>query len=376
MDSAQVVAASSGALFQNLTSYLSGTLANITTAIHGSNEYLSEALGLPANVVACSGLAALVAVPLTMSRYGGWSGFPSQTSPYSSMGGGPPPVTDDDFSYITSQDLDDPLLRSSLAADGDHARSRSANPPNPEDDVLLIKNKGVTYPAHFPAYAIGDGKLRVEDVRERVGLMMDLSERGTRRIKLLYKGRQLKSDSAPVRDYGVKNKSELMAVLPEMDDGSSPSEEEMVIVNPGAQADGKSRRRKRKNHRSSKKSGADGESASSPRDSTSTFDPPRSPEPSAAAANSGPMKKLDDIALQFTTKWLPLCDKYVAAPPSDAKKREEEHRRLSESILQQILLKLDAVETDGINEVRTKRKELVKTVQETLRALDAAKDRR
>lgn len=347
MDSPAALAASSGA-FYNVTSFLTGTLANLTTALHGSNEYVSTALGVHPSVV-YSGLAAIAAaLPLTMSRYG-WS--TSQTSPYA---GGAQAVKDEDFDYITSQDLHDPVAR------------RSSDEP---DDVLLIKNKGATYPAHFPAFAIGDGKLRVEDVRDRVGLLMDLSEKGTRRVKLLYKGRQLKSALAPVRDYGVKNKSELMAVLPEVDDGSSPSEEEMVVVDQG-RSDGKPRKKKKRAR--AKKAGGpgDGESASSPRDSASTLDPPRSPNP----ATSGPMKIMDDIAIVFTTTWLPLCDKYVASPPPDPKKREEEHRRLTESMLAQIILKLDAVETEGIQEVRTRRKDLVNRVQETMKRLDKAKD--
>lgn len=268
------------------------------------------------------------------------------------MAGGIPAVTDDDFSYITSEDLED---RSYLGT-----RPGGSSPP--EDDVLIIKNKGVTYPAHFPAYAIGDGKLRVKDVRERVGLMMDLSERATRRIKLLYKGRQLKEPAAPVRDYGVKNKSELMAVLADIRDESSPSDEEMVIVN-----DSQSEPKKKKK-RSKKRGGkGDGDSASSPRDSTSNVDA-TSPTPGA-----GPMKKINELSNEFATKWEPLCNKYIASPPADPQKREEDHRMYSESVLQNIILKLDGVETEGVNEVRLRRKELVKRVQEVLKALDVAK---
>ncbi|POR31571.1 60S ribosomal protein L16 [Tolypocladium paradoxum] len=299
-----------------------------------------------------------------MSRYG-WSLNREQSSPYSSMSGGVPAVTDEDFSYITSQDLDDPPLASS---DGRyHPRSQPAAEPAPEDDVLLIKNKGITYPAHFPAYSIGDGKLRVRDVRERVGIMMDLPERATRRIKLLYKGKQLKEPAAPTRDYGVKNKSELMAVLPDVGDESSPSEEEMVIVGDSSRVDAKSQRRKK---RKGKKRGGreDGDSASSPRDSNSNSKSPPPP-----AASRGPMKRIEELSNEFTTKWLPMCGQYIASPPSDPKTREEEHRKLSESLFQSIMLKLDGIETEGVAEVRAKRKELVRRVQEVLKGLDAAK---
>ncbi|KAM5356626.1 hypothetical protein ACJ41O_003272 [Fusarium nematophilum] len=366
VDSAQEVVASPGAL-QNVTSYLNGALANLSSVFQDSSGYISDTLGVPPTLV-YSSLAVLLAVPLTMSRYG-WSISREQLSPYASVPGGVPAVTDDDFSYITSQDLDD-------VTDGRYyPRSHSAAPPAPEDDVLIIKHRGITYPAHFPAYAIGDGKLRVIDVKDRVGLMMDLPERGSSRIKLLYKGRQLKDPLAPVRDYGVKNKSELMAVLPEINDISSPSEEEMVIVD-APREDRKTRRRKKKRD---KKKGitSDGESlsTSSPRDSTSTFDQPRSPPapPPSSGATSGPMKQLDDLSIEFHIKWLPLCTDFIEAPPSDPKKREEEHRKLSETVMQQIILKLDNVDSDGKPDVRARRKELVQQVQKTLKDLDIAK---
>lgn len=375
MDSSQEIVASPGAL-QNVTAYLNGALTNLSTVLQDSSEYISDTLGVPPTLV-YSSLAVLLAVPLTMSRYG-WSLGRDQISPYSSIPGGVPAVTDDDFSYITSQDLDD------VTDPRHYPRSQPTAPPIPEDDVLLIKHRGVTYPAHFPAYAIGDGKLRVVDVKDRVGLMMELSERPTRRIKLLYKGRQLKDPMAPVRDYGVKNNSELMAVLPEGDDINSPSEEEMVIVD-DPRDDKKSRRRKKKKDKKDKKKGglSDGDSfsAGSPRDSASTFDGPRSPPPRSppappitSGATSGPMKQLDDLSVEFHIKWQPLCADYIEAPPTDPKKREDEHRKISETIMQQIVLKLDGVDSEGKPEVRTKRKELVKLVQSTLKQLDVARD--
>ena len=355
MDSDQAVVATYGAL-QNITSYLNGTLVNLSTVFHDSSEYISETLGVPPGLV-YSSLAVLVAVPLTMSRYG-WSR--DSFSPYSSMSAGPPDVTDEDFSYITSQDLDDP----NLGVPVNRHRSRSNASPDPEDDVLLIKNRGVIYPAHFPAYSIGDGKLRVHDVKERVGLMMDLSPRTTRRIKLLYKGQQLKDLDAPVREYHVKNKSEIMAVVPEGGD-SSPSEEEMVVVD--SQRGGKSKRGKKK--RSKKKATkGDGDSVSSALDSASNLD-----GPSASGAGSEALKKLDELSADFRNNWEPLCAKFIAAPPSDKKKLDEEHRKLSESVFQHVMLKTDGVETNGIPEIRKRRKELVKEVQEVLKKMDAVK---
>lgn len=361
--------ATSGAL-QNITSYLNGTLVNLGTAFQGSSEFISETLGVPPTIV-YSSLAALVAVPLTMSRYG-WS-RPS-FSPYNSMTGSTPHVTDEDFSYITSQDLDDPNV--GVPVDDRYRHSRHEMPRELDDDVLIIKNKGISYPAHFPAYTIGDGKLRVKDVKDRVGLMMDLSDRTVRRIKLLYKGRNMKEPAAPVREYGVKNNSEIMAVVPEGTDDSSPSEEEMVVVgDPKSRSSTKSSRKKNKKRskKSKETSGtADGDSASAAPDSNSNVDGASSP-PAPGGPGSTAMKQMDEIASEFRTKWVPLCAQFAASPPSDEKKREDEHRKLSESVLQQTLLKLDGVDTEGVADVRARRKELVKEVQAVLKDLDTAK---
>ena len=373
MDSRQAVEATSGAL-QNLTSYLNGTtlLANINSAFQGSNEYISETLGIHPGIVYSSLAAAIVAaLPLTMSRYPfSWSPISrSPISPYGAMPSVPHVSEGNDFSYITSQDLDDPTL--AVPVDDLH-RSRSYAPasPNPDDDVLIIKNRGIIYPAHFPAYSIGDGKLIVEDVRERVGLLMDLSDRTRRRVKLLYKGKQLKDPHAPVREYGCKNKSELLAVVPEGDDGgSSLSEEEMVVV---SDKDSKSKRKRKR--RSKKKTdplgSPEGNSTASPRDSNSNFEVPNSP---SSVASSGAMRILDELSNEFKSKWQPLCLQYTASPPDEEKKRVDEHRKLSESVMQHILLKLDGVETDGVPEIRARRKELVRQVQEILKELDVAK---
>lgn len=84
-------------------------------------------------------------------------------------------------------------------------------------------------------------------------------------------------------------------------------------------------------------------------------------------------KKLDKIRDEFRLKWLPLCLDYIDAPPKDSKKREDEYRRLSEIVIQQVLLKLDGIETEGIHEIRQRRKELVRDTHEVLKQLDAAK---
>lgn len=403
----------------NLTSSLVNQLPpSVQTTIDSASQYIESTTGVNPTVFYSSAAAAAIllgAIPTVYakstssrsdkdrdasgkkmsSRYG-WSSGRDRggLSPFNSSLGrdGVPAVTDDDYSYITSEDLEnhgvegreykrEPVDRSR------HYNTRSAGGPAlviDEDDILLIKNKGITYPEHFPAYSIGDGKLLVGDVRERAQMVMKLSDRKARKIKLLYKGRQLKIDDEPICEFGVKNNSEILVVLPDGDDDSSTESSEEVVVVGSKDAEGRSKKSKSGKKRRSKKKDR---SSTSPRDSGGLEVPrndgagtsrPQSPASgvsggSAAAAPGGPIDKLNTIKSHFTTQLLPLCTQYTANPPSDPKKRVDEHRKLSETVMQQVLLKLDEVETNGDEDARAKRKELVRVVQDVLKGLDDAK---
>lgn len=406
--------ASSGALIAghiaNFTTSLVQQLpSSVQTGIDSASQYIHSITGIdPAIFYSSAAAAALLlgAIPTAyaksaaksnkkgntkkMSRHG-WS-YNQQRGPLSPFAstlgdarGEVPPVTEEDYSYITTEDLkkhemDDKYSRAPPAS-GSHYTRSNAGPSLiiDDDDILLIKNKGVTYPEHFPAYSIGDGKLLVGDVRERVQMIMKLSDRRTRKIKLLYKGRQLKDDDEPVCTYNVKNNSEILVVLPDesADDGSSSdSSEEVVVV---GREDGERSKKSKNKKRKSKKKGRN--NSSSPRDSNlevpsgGAGSGSRAPSPAtgtnaSGAAPSAAVEKLNAINTHFTTKLLPMCVQYTASPPSDPKKREEEHRKLSETIMQQVLLKLDEVETNGEEEARARRKELVRVVQDVLKGLD------
>ncbi|KAL6817327.1 BAG domain-containing protein [Trichoderma sp. SZMC 28015] len=85
-------------------------------------------------------------------------------------------------------------------------------------------------------------------------------------------------------------------------------------------------------------------------------------------------KQIKDLTDEFNSRWLPRCRRYIESPPRDYNKRNDDHRMLSESVMQQILLKLDGVDTQGDHELRQLRKELVRQVQNVLKQLDDAKE--
>lgn len=397
--------ASSGAVIAghiaNLTSSLVQQLpSSVQTGIDSASQYIQSTTGIDPAIFYSSAAAAAILLGVIPTAYAksssksnnkgntkkmsrhGWSYSQPRgaLSPFSSnLGDGTgdvPPVTEEDYSYITTEDL----KRHEMS----NHYNRSAGGPSlviDDDDILLIKNKGATYVEHFPAYSIGDGKLHVGDVRERVQMVMKLSDRRTRKIKLLYKGRQLKEDNEPVCAYNVKNNSEILVVLPDEggdDDSGTESGEEVVVV--GRDEEGRSKKSKNRKRRGKKK---DRSHSNSPRESNLEIPSTgggggggggsRAQSPaSAAAVPGGPLDKLNTINTHFTTKLLPLCVQFTASPPSDPKKREEEHRKLSETVMQQVVLKLDEVDTNGEEEPRARRKELVRTAQEVLKGLDNA----
>lgn len=356
------------------------SLTNVAATLAESSEYIAAQLGVDPSIVIYSTIGCiLLAVPLIMSRYG-WSSIGSPYGP--SFGGGVPSITDDDFSYITSEDLQEGSGRNARYQEGTGRQmkyySRQQAPvPAPEDDLLIIKNKGATYPAHFPAYSIGDGKLRVSDIRNRIAVELDISDRRARRAKILYKGRQLKEPAAPVRDYGVKNNSEIMVVVPDAGVGESSSasdeEEEMVVVDDaGAPGSDEAKKRRKKRSKKSKKSAREDDSASNV---SSSVPGGAGSDAASSAAISAQLAKLKEIDDDFMRTLHPMALDFIANTPTDPKKCEDEHRKISETTMQNVLLKLDAVEPNGDPDTRMRRKELVRKVQHMLKELDDAKAR-
>ena len=363
------------------------------------------------------------------------------SSPFGSYTGSRPTVTEDDYHYLGPEDIVDPPRarhEPQFASLSRHtSRAEADNPDVP--DILVLKHRGTTYPLHFPAYSIGEGVLRVGQLRKYAA-----DKTGTpdpRRIKLLYKGKALKDDAVACREEGLKQNSELMCVVSEVPimnrrggNSSESSADEADLVSPsrdGPRVDvdgtiigGPERKKRSKQRVDNKKTarpadredryvGSDyGPSSHSTRTSTphlssttthgsgpdsgprdrereyyrptptSTAHEPRpAPVPVSeprvsppAPAKAGPktaMEKLEDVASTFHTKFVPLCVQFTNNPPKDPKTREQEYMKLSESILAQIIFKLDEVETEGNEEARNRRRALVKETQGVLAGLDA-----
>jgi len=96
---------------------------------------------------------------------------------------------------------------------------------------------------------------------------------------------------------------------------------------------------------------------------------PRS-ESGTPAVPTSALREIRALSSRFHTSSLPSCRRYVTTPPSDQETKELQHRKLSEAVLTEIILKLDAVETEGDNEARLARRSLVKEVQGVLREMD------
>lgn len=341
-------------------------------------------------------------------------------------------MTEDDYHYLGPEDIvDPPRNRNDTYFGRVPSRVEADNPDAP--DILVLKHRGTTYPLHFPAFSIGEGVLRVGQLRRYAADKTGTSD--PRRIKLLYKGKQLKDDAVACREEGLKQNSELMCVVSETpvtnsgrgtDSSESSADEDDLRApreGPRVDVDGtiiNGPERKKKKHKSNKKSHKERDDlsardtyASGSRDSRDprhystpgypsthasstqptsqhyassatsstagarhTPEPRTSPKPTPipATQSSGPKPpndKLEEIASAFRTKFVPECLQFTNNPPSDPKAKQMEYMRLSEGILAQVIFKLDEVETEGNEDMRNRRRALVKETQAMLSSLDA-----
>lgn len=339
------------------------------------------------------GLAAVFVTMSWFSRTGGsWGG---RFSPFGRPSQNPSSgvVNDSDFSYITNEDLRKNNGTAPEIVDWDDKN------PERETDVVVFKEKRTHYPTHFPAHSIRDGHLKIGTVRQAAAKKLGIDD--ARRIRMFHKGRNLKFDERTARDEGLRGDgtgSEILVTIGEAPAGGlAPGADEAAPQwsdNDGSDSDdvdsgansGKKKSRKRGGRKGKKKgplptsgSSTPGYVSAAPAGSEylpipSHIGGPRPssapPQPKPAAAPQTPSQKLDAIASKFHTEFVPMCVQYMTSPPAEKTKREFEYKKLSETILTQIIFKLDGVETEGDPDARAQRKALVKEVQGMLSKLD------
>lgn len=345
---------------------------------------------------------ALASVIVTMSWFsrtgGSWGG---RFSPFGRPGNSPNAgvVNDSDFSYITNEDL-----RRNGQAQAPEIVDWDDKNPERETDVLIFKHGRTHYPTHFPAHSIRDGDLEIRTVRQAAAKKLGVDD--YRRIRMFYKGRNLKHDERTSREEGLRGDgsgSEILVTVGEAPIGShvpgsedasqrawsEGEDEEDDDDDSGANTSGKKKPRKRGGRKSKKKgpSSANASGTSTPGYTTAGAGAEYLPIPShinaaprptsAPPQNSSkpaepqtPIGKLDAVASKFHTELVPMCVQFMANPPQDKAKKTFEYKKLSETILTQIIFKLDGVDTGGDPDARTKRKALVKEVQGMMARLD------
>lgn len=354
-------------------------------------------------------LLPLLALLFFMSR-SFWGG--GRHSPFAHTGGPPPRVEPEDYQYIVDDEVDARAYggqrNNSYGFPPSHRHPTRAEPSDLDPDILILKHKGATYPLHFPAFDISEGRLKVSELRRTAA--KELSVDDARRVKLLYKGKSLRDDRHACKEEGLKQNSELLCVVSSdpypRDDGnesSSSASSDMIAngIDPGPRVsvDGtiidRGEPRKRKGHRAGRKKKTRDSPITSPADSGYLAAPnggipssstPRDPSPGPRRAPSAappppqptqppkkpstPAEALSMIDDTFRTEILPQVHNFIQYPPRDEKSRDFDYKKLSETILTQILMKLDGVETEGNEGLRAKRKELVRETQGWLNDLD------
>lgn len=85
-----------------------------------------------------------------------------------------------------------------------------------------------------------------------------------------------------------------------------------------------------------------------------------------------PSEELEFLSNKLRAELIPQGLEFISNTPEDIKKRDFEYNKISETILTQIIMKSDAVDTEGDENARNMRKELAKEAQGFLDDLDLA----
>ena len=334
-----------------------------------------------------------------MSRYS-WSG--RHTSPYAvSPNRSPPVIHDEDYTYMTQDDQLDPPAEPWNGRQGQGTYSGATHP-----DIIFVKYRNHVEKLDFAPFSICEGYVKIGLIRKYAADLLDVSD--VRRLKLRYKGRTLRDDAMPARDAGLKQNSELTCIVTEApyDDSGSSGDETAIPSRrplPTEYEDPTSRSRPNRTGRGNRRDRADPiypppnptPTASNPTTPSRTAFPTPTPTTSASPNLNNPnnnttttttnpppqsytpppgprtpKETVQDLITIFNTQYRPQCQEFIDRPPTDPKTRAAQHTKLSETVLAQIILKLDNVQTDGNEALRRMRKAAVLETQSVLGMMD------
>ncbi|KAL4761608.1 uncharacterized protein BDW70DRAFT_44915 [Aspergillus foveolatus] len=285
------------------------------------------------------------------------------------------------YTYLTPDDIVDPPSRPYKEED------------DSEPDKLILNHRKITYELHFPPYSINDGTLSIGQLRQAAAEVTRTAD--PNRIKLLYKGKLLDDDSLPCRAEGLKQQSEILCVVSEVQSGTrTPSDVSSIgrtseetprlsslnITEFTPRSDGSKKNKRKKKNKGKKKSTADSD------DNESSASPAQRPQPTSSSDGCSryalpppapnlntfttPLGQVHGLTAYFRKEIVPLCTRYITDPPQDEKTRDFEHKKLGETILAQVMIKADSIEVVD-DETRTARRALIKEAQSTLNQVDA-----
>ena len=277
-----------------------------------------------------------------------------------------------------------------------------------DPDRIHVQYMGRIIPIDFPAYSINEETTSAGSLRKKVAHKLGVDPS---RIRLIYKRHELKQNQHSLKRYGMKQNSEVSAIVTERsadynrsnshsDSGSDRETNGLAVPQqkrPRAQSTVRLRsdeaipkfaprssgthlhpngHSQPPTHRESRSGPAERVAAREREPSRSRGTSPAPPTHNIPQADPNtPLGKVQALASTFHTQWLPPATSFLLNPPSDPEHRKKEHLKLSESIMAQIVLKADGIETEGNIDARNTRKNLVKEANRVLSELDAVMKR-
>ncbi|KAJ5735653.1 uncharacterized protein N7483_000778 [Penicillium malachiteum] len=240
-----------------------------------------------------------------------------------------------------------------------------------EPDVIALRHRATIYPLHYCAYSIDDGDLTVGQLRIDAAKLLKVESPDS--IRLLYKGNLLRDDKQSCKAARLKQHSEVLCVVSEVKVdttrivGSDDSSDDA----PRAPFQSKDKRKVR----TSQSPPGEDETQLPPTHPSRHTSPTRAPNartplPPNLKVLRTLMEQVSALTIYLRRDMTPLCEEFRSNPLSDIGKRDFEYRRLSETILAQVMLKADGIEPDSDPIVRNARKILIKEAQAHLNMLE------